>query len=293
MKEPEGDILKQFGFGDDQLLREVLSGMDQLRVEPIISKEEAWARFGQSVTMRQGMKPESRVWTWGLAWKIAASVVVLLSAWLGFRAWNKTSYVTANSQVKEFKLPDNSTVMLNASSKLTFEKFKWETSRRVELSGEALFMVKKGTHFEITTRGKIIRVLGTVFNVFSRENYFEVRCISGKVEVQIPGSTKVLLTKGNAVKQEARGKGPVTFDVTTSTGAWINGDFYYTDAELRLVFDEIARQFNVHISGEMIDRRYSGYFNKSTLTEALNNVCLPMGLTYRISKDTVIIRKGF
>jgi hypothetical protein len=47
-----------------------------------------------------------------------------------------------------------------------------------------------------------------------------------------------------------------------------------------LVFDEIARQFNVTIVKNLPDRHYTGYFNKSVLKEAFDHVCLPMGLTW-------------
>ena len=293
MKEPEDDILKQFGFEDDELLRKTLSELDQLKVKPSLSKEEAWNRFEQAVVVRSNEKQRPNVITFGIVWKIAASILLILSLWLGLNAWNMASYATANNQVNEVVLPDNSTVRLNAASKLNYKKFRWNILRRVELSGEAYFKVNKGSSFEISTLGKTIKVLGTEFNVFSRENYFEVKCISGKVEVQIPGNEKIILTKGKALKKEPGDKAPTKFDITTNAATWINGDFYYNDTDINLVFDEIARQFNVYISRDKLDRRYTGYFNKSELKKALNSVCLPMGFTYSILKDTVMIKQGF
>jgi transmembrane sensor len=102
-----------------------------------------------------------------------------------------------------------------------------------------------------------------------------------------------MLTKGNAVKKDAGSKIPTTYNITTNEISWIKGDFYYDGADFNLVLGEISRQFNVHIAADTIHRRYTGYFNKSNLTEALNSVCLPMGLQYRISKDSVIIKQGF
>ncbi len=292
MTEPENDILKQFGFPDDELLRNALSELDHLKVKSIKSKVEAWARFEKSVTSEAQVRLTPKVITFEKIWKIAASILLLLSLWMGFRTWNTTSKITSNNQVREIILPDNSRVTLNAASKISFNKFRWKSSRKVVLIGEALFKVNKGSSFEISTLGKTIRVLGTEFNVFSRDNYFEVKCISGKVEVQIPGSEQIFLTKGDAVKKEAGNNAPVKFKKTGNGATWINGEFYYHNADINLVLDEIARQFNVHISGEANNGRYSGYFNKTNLTKALNNVCLPMGMKYTISKDTITIRKG-
>jgi ferric-dicitrate binding protein FerR (iron transport regulator) len=293
MNEPGDDILKQFGFGDDEQLRKALSELDKLKTKPLQSKAEAWAKFEQSVVSRDNTKPKSNLITVGLVWKVAASILVLIAVWMGFNTWTNVTCLTANNQTREVILPDHSTVTLNAASTLNYKKFRWNASRQVELSGEALFKVTKGSSFEIFSLGKTITVLGTEFNVFSRENYFEVKCISGKVAVQIPGTEKIMLTKGTAVKKEHKDKAPVKFDVPSGEASWINGNFYYNDADLNLAFDEIARQFNVTISRNLPDRRYSGYFNKSGLKEALDHVCLPMNLTYNIIKDSVIIKQGF
>jgi ferric-dicitrate binding protein FerR (iron transport regulator) len=293
MNEPDNDILKQFGFGDDEQLRKTLSELENLKVKPTLSKDEAWAKFEQSLVSKSAVKSKSDVITFGTVWKIAASILLIIAVWLGFNAWNKIKYVTANGQTKTIVLPDNSTVTLNAASSFTCNKLGWKSSRKVELSGEAFFKVTKGGNFEITSLGNTIKVLGTEFNVYSRVNYFEVKCFSGKVEVQITGNAKTLLTKGTAVRKEAKDKVPTKFDVIKNGTTWINGNFYYNDADLNLVFDEIARQYNVHISKNALDRRYTGFFNRSDLKEALDHVCLPMGLSYSIIKDTVIIKQGF
>jgi transmembrane sensor len=292
MNEPDNDILKQFGFGDDDELRKALSELENLKVKPKLSKEDAWAKFEQSLVMRGNVKPKPEIISFGTVWKIAASVLLIISVWMGFRSWNSKSVVTANNQTIAITLPDGSNVTLNAASKLNYRKFLWKQSRKVELSGEALFKVNKGSSFEVIALGKTIRVLGTEFDVLSRENYFEVKCISGKVEVQIPGTEKVVLTKGTAIRKDHTDKVPVKQDITSNSGSWVNGNFYYNDADLNLVFDEISRQFNVHINKNELSRRYTGYFNKKSLTEALNNVCIPMNLTYSMIKDSVIIKQG-
>ncbi|HEX3009495.1 MAG TPA: FecR domain-containing protein [Bacteroidales bacterium] len=288
---PEDDLLKQFGLEDDEALREALSCISEVKVNPGLSKEAAWERFEQAIKEDSRQLPKARSSSFSVIWKVAASFVVILSLWLGFNAWNKVSYITANSQVKEIELPDNSIVTLNAASSLRFNRMGWKSSRRVSLNGEALFRVRKGSSFEVSALGNTVRVLGTEFNVFSRE-YFEVKCISGSVQVQIPGAQKIILDKGKAVKKTTN-ELPHQFDITTNAAGWVNGDFYYNRTDLKTVFDEIARQFNVHIvTNTAMDRQYSGYFNKTDLEQALRNICLPMGLQYKISNDSVIITKG-
>jgi ferric-dicitrate binding protein FerR (iron transport regulator) len=288
---PEDDILRQFGLEDDKELREALSCISEVKVNPGLSKEAAWQRFEQSIKEDSRQLPKARFFSFSIIWKAAASVAVIVSLWLGFNAWNKVSYITANSQVKEIELPDKSIVTLNAASSLKFDRMGWKSSRKVMLTGEALFKVRKGSSFEVSALGNTVRVLGTEFNVFSRE-YFEVKCISGKVQVQIPGARKIILDKGKAVRKTTN-ELPQQYDISANAAGWINGDFYYNRTDLKTVFDEIARQFNVHIvTNTAMDRQYSGYFNKTDLERALRNICLPMGLQYKISNDSVIITKG-
>lgn len=289
---PEDDILKQFGLENDQALREALSCLDTMTVKPNLSKENAWEKFEESVRANAPL-PKTRTLTFNLVWKIAASLIIIVSAWFGFNAWNKVSYITYNNQIKEITLPDNSTVTLNAASSLSFTKVGWKSSRKVTLTGEGLFKVTKGNSFEVISQGNSVKVLGTEFNIFSRKNYFEVKCLSGKVQVQIPGSQKIILNKGKAVRK-TENETPREYETTANTADWMKGDFYYDRVDLNMVFDEIERQFDVNIAGDtMLNRQYTGYFNKGDINQALQNVCLPMGLSYKISKDTVIIKKGF
>jgi ferric-dicitrate binding protein FerR (iron transport regulator) len=291
---PEDDILKQFGLEDDQALRDALACMDNITVKPNISKESAWERFEQSVEENSRQLPDTRSFSFKLVWKIAASVAVLVvSAWFAFNAWNNVTYTTDNKQIKEITLPDNSTVTLNAASSLSFRKFGWKSTRKVLLTGEGLFKVTKGNSFEVISQGNTVKVLGTEFNIFSRNNYFEVKCISGKVQVQIPGSQKIILNKGKAVRKSET-ETPQEFNITANNSSWVNGDFYFNRIDLNLVLDEIERQFDVQIGGDTImNRQYTGYFNKKDMNQALQNVCLPMGLNFKIINDTVIIKKGF
>lgn len=287
MKEPEDDILKQFGLENDPGLRDVLAALNKLEM-PASTKEEAWARFEQAIPNCSGKQVALKN-SYSLVWGVAASFLVLVMAWWGFTVWNNAEYVTANNEIKQITLPDQSKVTLNAASKLGFKKWGWKSSRKVNLAGEALFEVVKGNKFEISTLGKTIRILGTEFNVFSRVNFFEVKCISGQVGVSIPGNDEIILIKGKAVKVDNKDQVPVQYDVQENTSSWINGDFYFDNARLEMVFEEISRQFNVYIVYQPQKRRYTGYFNKMSLEGALKSVCLPMGLTYTALNDSVLI----
>jgi len=95
-------------------------------------------------------------------------------------------------------LHDNSKVYLNKNSTLEYpESFDNESERRVILKGEAFFDVERNEHlpFIITADETEVEVLGTSFNVRSREeeNQIEVFVNTGKVQFG-KGAQAVILT---------------------------------------------------------------------------------------------------
>ena len=93
--------------------------------------------------------------------------------------------VSAGDSAQIFMLPDNSIVYLNAKSKLEYPQNFNKTNRRVSLTGEAYFEVKKDSgQFVVACENTIIRGKGTSFNVKSHSMDKEVEVIvaSGMVE---------------------------------------------------------------------------------------------------------------
>jgi ferric-dicitrate binding protein FerR (iron transport regulator) len=79
------------------------------------------------------------------------------------------------------------------------------------------------------------------------------------------------------------------------TVSWKQGVFYFEDKPLVSIFDELERQFNVSIKFEGgMDRVMTVSFSNKILNEALDIVCIPMGLEYEIINDKKvrIFQKG-
>ena len=73
--------------------------------------------------------------------------------------------------------------MWSAGSELNYNASKWGEKRELELKGEAFFDVEKGKRFDVNTELGKISVLGTEFNVLSRDSIFKVSCYEGLVQV--------------------------------------------------------------------------------------------------------------
>ncbi|MGB3780968.1 MAG: FecR domain-containing protein [Tunicatimonas sp.] len=134
-------------------------------------------------------------------WQLsAAAVVLLLIGTLTYRplyeALTTVRYATGYGETQQIDLPDGSTVILNANSRLHYPK-PWpeERPREIWLRGEAYFSVKKtgnpgNQRFVVHTDGLAIEVVGTTFNVNQREQATQVVLTSGKVKLFRNGAAR-------------------------------------------------------------------------------------------------------
>ncbi|MBK6947309.1 MAG: FecR domain-containing protein [Haliscomenobacter sp.] len=168
----------------------------------------------------------------------AAAASVALLAWF-FLAYNPTKVVlTENAQQLALDLPDGSRVNVNAATELTYQPKSWKKERRVHLEGEAFFQVEKGEPFIVETDLGKVEVLGTSFNVKSREGYFEVDCFTGKVRVTNQNGSMQVLNPGQSTRIDLASGAlttPAVYDPGL-TATWREGKFYFQEATLKEVF---------------------------------------------------------
>lgn len=196
---------------------------------------------------------------------------------------------TAYAEQATIELPDGTHVTLNADSKLKWNKNKFTQNRYLTLSGEAYFDVKKGDEFIIKTNNGTVEILGTQLNIFSREKYFWVSCISGKVKVSVQDSEEII-TPGEWVKLNDSGLLKSKSGTVENTILWKEGISHFADTRLDVIFDELERQFDVSIvfNGDK-SRKATLDFSDKNLDDALDLVCIPMDLNYEVKNDKKII----
>ncbi|GAA4824155.1 FecR family protein [Algivirga pacifica] len=252
---------------------------------------QLWGRIEQG---RQGTSkaiPKSRSITpW---WTSVAAALLVMALGIGYWLNQQSALVTMQAlamEQKQVKLPDGSEVMLNAYSTVEFSEDDWENDRRVTLQGEAFFKVKKGSTFSVETPHGEVSVLGTSFNIYTRDNDFKVVCYTGKVQVASKGQ-KEILTKGEKVDLTTKGKlQKQSTPQNHEEPAWISGTFDFEQQPLIQVFEEIERQFGVEINAENLGlstRYYTGTFMNNDLELALLVVLKPMGLSYQVEGKKV------
>ena len=168
-------------------------------------------------------------------------------------------------------LPDGTIVHLNAKSSLTYSQDFGRNDRKVALSGEGFFEVKKDTEkkFTVGTGYMDIAVLGTKFNVYAYEtkDIVEMSLVEGSVDVttsrppyqsiRVKPNEKVVYNKrtGNLLHERTTNK------METS---WINKELVFRSERLEDVFRCLSRKFAVTFSVDdetLLNDVYTGTFD--------------------------------
>ncbi|MEE9363267.1 MAG: FecR domain-containing protein [Cellulophaga sp.] len=219
--------------------------------------------------------------------KIAAAVAILFAGSYYFTTLNST-ITTDLAERTDVYLPDSSLVILNAESKISFNKKTWNENRNVVLEGEAFFKVAKGKHFTVATESGIITVLGTQFSVENRENFFEVTCYEGLVsvtynnkETKLAAGTSFLVINNKIENIDS---------LIAIEPSWMHDESTFTSIPLSYVLKELQRQYDLTIDTENIDteKLFSGSFSNTNMDLALESIVTPTNMNYKIEGDKVI-----
>lgn len=168
-------------------------------------------------------------------------------------------------------LPDGTIVHLNAKSSLTYSQDFGRNDRKVALSGEGFFEVKKDTEkkFTVGTGYMDITVLGTKFNVYAYEakDIVEMSLVEGSVDVTTsrPPYQSIRVKPNEKVVYNKR-TGNLLHERTTNKmeTAWINKELVFRSERLEDVFRCLSRKFAVTFSVDdetLLNDVYTGTFD--------------------------------
>jgi ferric-dicitrate binding protein FerR (iron transport regulator) len=250
---------------------------------PKKSKEQVWAEL-EGLLEKPVQAPAKVRSIFSDQLKIAASIILIAS--LGVLAGLRFYTTTINclpGQQKTAQLPDGSTVQLNAQSSIKFNPYWWKINREVNLEGEGYFKVQEGKKFTVISNQGSTAVLGTSFNIYARDNDYEVTCLTGQVYV-VAKQTKdqIIITPNQMVKLNAEGNLDTNLHIDAKLAIrWTNGKFIFTQVPLHKVLSEIGRQYNVSIKNiENLNELYTGSFSKEPDVETVLDL---ISATFNIS----------
>lgn len=218
-----------------------------------------------------------------LVYSVAALLLLLLIP--GYALFHTRTITAVRGNHATVLLPDGSKAILNADSRISYKPYRWVFSRDIRMEGEASFEVKKGKRFRVFSGDRAVTVLGTTFNVFSRQEGYSVTCLTGKVQVKDDTGSVILEPDMQAYYTDGQ---LIVKPVVTSaqvTG-WISDRFYFSQAPLENVLREIERQYDIFIiRPDKNDYLYNGNFSKlKDPEEVLEIISKPFGIKLEIRK---------
>lgn len=299
----------------EPVVNEAVSIIRVYRAQQVFSNEDridnVWKRIDTSISRQ--LVPVAKVFP--LYLKVAASVTLLfafgLAYWLLSNDHTKT-VTTVFGEVKAVTLPDQSIVMLNGNSILTYED-TWsdQSPREVWIKGEAYFDVKhlnKDTtailpehRFIVHGNGIDIQVLGTSFNVKSRRNKTNIALLSGKIEVS--SADRATVTSGGLVMLpgdyvEYAGQKLLTKKKLLrphKAATWTVREITFTDPSLNDIMENLQDNFGYAVNvqdQQLMELKIEGEISVTSVQELLAVVSSTLGINIEESgKEIIITRK--
>jgi transmembrane sensor len=165
----------------------------------------------------------------------------------------------------QVRLPDGTSVWLNAASSIRYPTAFTGKERKVEITGEAYFEVAANSKmpFKIKAANKAeIDVLGTHFNVnsYADEKSLNATLLEGAIRLTtLSGNETAVLRPGQQAQLAERLQVIKTVD-TEKVIAWKNGYFNFEGKSLEEVLRQLTRWYDLTIvaEGKFPDIRFGG-----------------------------------
>ncbi len=263
-----------------------------------------WSRFEEHGDFFNvsGIPGLGRFRQYGLA--AAITLLIMACGALIFRDNLKYEiYQTDFNETSRVELKDGSKIVLNSNSILRVPRFGFgSTTRNVLLDGEAEFDIthtRDNKRFIVkASKGLEIVVLGTRFNVYTRQRGTKVILNKGKVQLnyQEGASMKQLTMKpGDLVTMDVNGKANIEkTDNPEKFSAWKGHRFVFDKTTLREVCHLFEDNFGVQVQirdSTLAELTISGSFTALNADELIGILTDDSGLNYEKSEDgkTIIL----
>jgi transmembrane sensor len=247
-------------------------------------------RIDDTIQQSTQTTSKSRVLRLHVFMKVAAVFILLIGSAFLLRQLllpaKMIVFATAYKEVRTFELPDHSTVTLNANSSLEYPENWNNDNRDVTLKGEGFFKVthidtKDGAEkFTVHAAGVQVAVLGTEFNVKSRDENTSVMLQSGKVQLKVDGTSDTRVMKPNDFIQYDHASRRISASVVNPSyhTAWVNHKYVFTRVTLREICSHLEDYYGFHIAikdSSLVNQQISGTLllaDENSLLQTLSSI---------------------
>ena len=220
-------------------------------------------------------------------------IILILVLPIYFNFYQNTIFTTKPSENLSLLLPDNSKAILNSGSSITYKKGFNASHRTLHLEGEAYFKVESlDLPFIVKTNYGTVTVLGTAFNIRSRNDGFEVGVNSGQVKVSNSKSFIELNPKQCLMNYGEFDQHTIVNIENEKYPGWINQKLYCKQTNLETICKEIERIHNIKIkfsNQKMKQITITGTIDTSKLETMLNTIALLSQHSFKLEDGTYTV----
>jgi len=242
--------------------------------------------------------------TWRRAAAVAAVLVVVATVvYYVYQApVEKITYAAKPPEQKQnrfIRLPDGSTVIVSAGSKLNYpSSFDGSVNREVYLEGQAFFDIKHNPAkaFIVHTGKLSTTVLGTAFNIkaMPSEDNITVTVVRGKVRVSSPEKTLGLIEPDEQIVYNKSDNEAVQSVIANKIFlGWKEKDLLFDDVTLGEAAELLEERFKVKIafSDPLIkDNRFTTTFRQDQkLEQVLKSICEFNSAEFQYDRDKATV----
>lgn len=258
-------------------------------------------------------------------------LVIGTITWAPFRKNSSSGKQVAVNEIKTdagtkttINLPDGSVAILNAGSKLSYNKEFGINSREITLTGEAYFDIQKNANIPLVVHAGTVEVWvkGTTFNVkaYPEDSTIEAALLTGAIElvskndperkILLRPNEKIIITQAagqellapigenKLVKREetislSKMK-PDPIDSSYAEMSWLQNKLVFRGESFGQLARYLERRYNVRIvfnDRSVSELIFTGSFTNETLNEALEALKGTVPFHYTIKNKTVFISK--
>lgn len=235
---------------------------------------------------------------------VAASVAVLcVLGWWTYYMFAPVPLQTVSTlaETRSVMLPDQTEVVLNRYSSLTYpERFRGK-DRKVKLQGEAYFEVSKdAAHpFKVEAEAVMVQVLGTHFNVeaYPEDTQVKTTLLEGSVAVSLIGKVEerlVLSPSESAIyNKEEKSLTLHPEENASEEIVWRNGTLLFKGIPLQEIARQLSNAFHTDIRIEDANlqnyRMTATFSDGETLEEILSLLCRNQKFGYTKTNNSITI----
>ncbi len=231
--------------------------------------------------------------------KVAAAVLLLVVAGVWFFNSNEvvTQSLVAENTANIFQLNDGTEVTLNRNSKIEYIKGFKGKERKVSLTGDAFFKVKRNEEkpFIIETQHIEVAVLGTSFYVNSHEESttIEVTVASGTVAVRAKEEEVILTVGEKGIFNKETGVLLEILNNDPNYLSWKTKEMKFDDVPLGQVIGKINEVYHSDIQFENTKLKYctlTTSFNQQSLQEVLEVIGKTLDIQIEKEGEAILLK---